>query len=319
MYNEELKTKFTRSYTQSPSMAKLCATIFNKVGQYEEKWGADVCTRTAEELQPMIDSIVGFRSRSKWSTLIILKDYVKWCLGTSVPNACDGMLKINTVGLDNVRTQMVSIPKHLQKYLDEIYDPESDQSTDNIYRCFFWLAYSGMKEEEILEVKCDEVDLTTLTVSHNGNDYEIHREAIPAFRNCVELSSFVFNHPLYSANHTVWKPRADGDTLVRGIRSVSSLKAMRMTLSRKAKEAIDDGKTTQRLSYYRVYLSGLFYRMYEREKSGEPVDFSDDALKFMEGREYQFEKGCKNEAIKRREIAKDYLEDYQRWKLAFFL
>ena len=319
MYNNELKTKFVRNYTQSLSVAKLCETIFNKVGQYEEKWNADICTRTAEELQPMIDSIVGFRSRSKWSTLIILKDYVKWCIGNNIPNACDGMLKINTVGLDNVKTQMVSIPKHLQKYLNEIYDPESDCSTDNIYRCFFWLAYSGMKEEDILDVKCEDVDLATLTVHYNGKDYEIYREAIPAFKNCVELGSFVYNHPLYSANRTVWKPRADGNTLVRGIRSTSSLKSMRMTLSRKAKEAIDNGRTTQRLSYYRVYLSGLFYRMYEREKSGEPVDFTQDALEFMEGREYQFEKGCKNEIIKRREIAKDYLEDYQRWKLAFFL
>ncbi len=319
MYNEELKTKFVRGYTQSVSTAKLCATIFNKVGQYEAKWGADVCTKTAEELQPMIDSIVGFRARSKWSTLIILKDYVKWCIGKGVAGACDGMLKINTVGLDNVRTQMVSIPKHLQRYLDEIYDPENIQSTDNIYRCFFWLAYSGMKEENILKVRCDEVDLSTLTVRHNGEEFEIYREAIPAFKNCVTLDSFVFNHPLYSAQKTVWKQRAEGDTLVRGIRSVSSLEAMRMVLSRKAKEAIDNGKTNQRLSYYRAYLSGMFYRMYEREKSGLPVDFTEDTLKFMEGREYKFDKGCKNEAIKKREIAKDYLEDYQRWKLAFFL
>ena len=319
MYNEELKTKFVRSYTKSVSMAKLCATIFNKVGQFEESWDADVCTKTTEELQPMINNIVGFRSRSKWSTLIILKDYVKWCIGTGVPNACDGMLKINTIGLDNVKTQMVSIPKHLQKYLNEVYDPEGDQSTDNIYRCFFWLAYSGMKEEDILTVRCSDVDLSNLVVHHNGNDFEIYREAIPAFRNCITLESFVYNHPLYSAQKTVWNPRADGNTLIRGIRSVSSLKSMRMTISRKAKEAIDNGRTNQRLSYYRVYLSGLFYRMYEREKSGEPVDFTEDALRFMEGRKYQFEKGCKNEAIKKREIAKDYLEDYQRWKLAFFL
>lgn len=319
MYNEELKTRFVRSYTNSISTAKLCATVFNKVGQYEEKWGADVCTRTSEELQQMIDSIVGFRAHSKWSTLIILKDYAKWCLGNNVPGACDSMLYIEDTGLDKVRTQMVSIPKHLQRYLDDIYDPESAQSTDNIYRCFFWLAYSGMKEEDILNVKCDEVDLSTLTVYHNNEEFEIYREAIPAFKNCVELKSFVYNHPLYSANITVWKPRADGDTLVRGIRSVSSLKAMRITLSRKSKEAVDEGKTVQKLSYYRAYLSGLFYRMYEREKSGEPVDFTEAALRFMDGKDYKFEKGCKNEAIKRREIAKDYLEDYQRWKLAFFL
>lgn len=319
MYNEELKTKFVRCYTSSISMAKLCSTVFNKVGKHEESWGADVCTRTIKELQPMIDSIVGFRARSKWSTLIILKDYVKWCLGNNIPGARDDMLKITTVGLDSVRAEMVSIPRHMQKYLDEICDPESVKSTDNIYRCFFWLAYSGMKEEDILKVRCSDVDLSSLTVRYNGEEFEIYREAIPAFKNCVELSSFVYNHPLYSTDRTVWRPRADGDTLIRGIRSVSSLNAMRMTISRKAKVAIDNQKTTQRLSYYRAYMSGMFFRMYEREKGGEPVDFTEHAIKFMDGREYKFTKGCKNEAIKKREIAKDYLEDYQRWKLAFFL
>lgn len=318
MYNEELKTKFVRGYTNSVSMARLCSAIFNKVEQYEIEWNADVCTRNENELQPMVDSIAGFRARSRWTTLIVLKDYVKWCMGTGVKNACDGMLKVKTTGLDNIKIQMVSIPRHLQKYLDEIYDDESVQSTDNIYRCFFWLAYSGMKESDILDVKCSEVDLSTLTVKHNGEEYEIYREAIPAFKNCVELNSFVFNHPLYTSG-TVRKVRADGNTLVRGIRSTSSIKAMRMTLSRKSKEAIDAGKTTQRLSYYRAYLSGLFYRMYEREKSGEPVDFTEAAMKFMDGKEYKLEKGCKNEAVKRREIVKDYLEDYKRWKLAFFL
>lgn len=319
MYNESIKTKFVRNYTNSISMAKFCETIFNKIEYYELQWGADLCTRTVEELQPVINVMVGVRARSKWSTLIVLKDYVKWCIGEGIPDVCDGMLKINTIGLDNIKIQMVSLPKHLQKYLDEIYDPEDMKTTDNIYRCFFWLAYSGMKEEDILNVKCNEVDLINLVVYHNGQSFEIYREAIPAFKNCVTLSSFVYNHPLYSADKTVWKTRADGDTLIRGIRSLPTLNSMRMTLSRKAREAIDANKTNQRLSYYKVYLSGLFYRMYEREKSGLSVDFTDAALKFMEGKEYKLEKGCKTKEIKKRQIINDYVEDYNRWKLAFFL
>lgn len=319
MYNKEQKTRFVREYTHSLSNAKLCETIFNKIQPFEENWDADLCTRTSTELQPVIDTIVGFRARSKWSTLIILKDYVKWCIGNGVSGACDGMLQIKTVGLDSVKVQMVSIPKHLQKYLDEICDPENKQTTDNIYRCFYWLAYSGMKEEDILQVKISDVDFENMVVHHDGEEFTIYREALPAFKNCVTLDSFVYNHPLYSADKIVIKPRVDGNTLVRGIRSLPTVKSMRMTLSRRSKECIDKGFTTLKLSYYRVWLSGLFYRMYEIEKSGLPVDFTEAAIRFMEGKEYKFEKGCKNEKIKKREVAKDYLEDYQRWKLAFFL
>ena len=174
-----------------------------------------------------------------------------------------------------------------------------------------------MKENDILEVKINEIDFLNMTVRHNGEEYVIYRESIPALRNCIDLSSFVYKHPLYTAEKEI--KRSEGDILLRGTRDAFSVKVMRTTLSKKSKQALDDGKTTQKLSYYRVWLSGLFFRMYEREKVGIPVDFTEAAIKFMEGKEYKLEKGCKNIAIKRRQVAKDYLEDYQRWKLAFFL
>ena len=116
MYNEELKIKFIREYTNSVNTAEVCHTIFNSFESYELEWGADLCTREADELQPVVDSLVGLRARSKWMRLIVLKDYVKWCIGMKVPGACDGMLKIETVGLDKVKHQTVASPLHLQRY-----------------------------------------------------------------------------------------------------------------------------------------------------------------------------------------------------------
>ena len=324
MYNEDIKQKFIGNYTRSSSMQKLCEVVFNKVAKYEEEWDADVCSKTAEELQPMVDSIVGFRSRSKWSTLVILKAYTKWCIGEGVPYACDGMLKINSVGVSNLKTKMVSFPMSLQNYLNDVCAPESLQATDNIYRCFYWLAYMGMAEEDIMNVKTSDVNFETLTITFNGKTYDIYKEALPALKNCVNLTSFYFNHPNYTAKQ-VWKPRVDGDLLLRGIRGSSTVKSMRTALVKLVYDYTKTNtpvvkKTKMQLSYHRVWLSGVFFRMYEKEMSGQEVDFSPAALQFMEGREYNYENsGGKNQNIKKREIAKDYLEDYQRWKLAFFL
>lgn len=125
MFNSELKTRFVREYTSSVSTAKVCETIFNQFEPYECVWNADLCTRSAEDLQPIIDTIVGFRVRSKWMRIIVLKDYVKWCINVAnVPGACDGMLQINTIGLDKVKQQTIASPLHLQKYLDQICSPE---------------------------------------------------------------------------------------------------------------------------------------------------------------------------------------------------
>ena len=91
MYNEDLKKRFVRDYTGSLNTANVAATVFNAVEKYETEWNADLCTRSTEELQPVIDEIVGLRSRSKWMTLTILKEYVKWCIAMKVPGACDGI------------------------------------------------------------------------------------------------------------------------------------------------------------------------------------------------------------------------------------
>lgn len=315
MYNEELKTKFVRGYTNSISTAEVCQTIFNAFEQYEVEWGADLCTRSTEELQPVVDGLVGFRARSKWMRLIILKDYVKWCIGMKVPGACDGMLKIETVGLEKVKHQTVASPLHLQRYLDSICEPESEETTDNIYRCFYWLAYGGVAEGDILSIKCSDVDLNNLVVRYNDTEVPIYREALPAFKNCAKLTQFVYKHPNY--DKLVYKDRADGDTLVRGIRSAPSIKAMRVELSRRSKVKMDEGKTDLKLSYFRVWISGLFYRMYERERAGMPVDFSAAATQFMEGKTYKLDRGRNTPEAKKRQLTRDYLEDYERWKLAF--
>lgn len=315
MYNEELKTRFVKEYTTSVSMAEVCKNVFDVFESYEEAWNDDLCTRSAEDLQPIVDEIVGFRARSKWSKLIMLKDYVKWCIGMGVPNACDGMLNITNIGLDKVKRQTIASPLHLQKYLNDICENESEKTTDNIYRCYYWLAYGGVPEEDILNIKCSDVDFQNMVVHYNGTVIPIYREAIPAFKNCVELTQFVYNHPNYTK--TVWKERVEGDTLVRGIRSLLSLKSIRVELSRRSKAKMDEGKTDLKLSYYRVWISGVFYRAHEREIIGEKPNFNAVAAQQMEGKEYKMDSGRNTQEAKKRQLARDYMEDYQRWKLAF--
>lgn len=317
MYNEEIKTKFVQSYTKSISTANVCNTIFNAIEKYETEWDADICTKNEEILQPVVEELVGFRARSKWMRLIILKDYAKWCISMNVPGACDGMLKINTIGLEKIKQQTISSPVHLESYLNEICEPVSEKTTDNIYRCYYWLAYAGIKEEDILKVRCTDVDFDKMIVKYNDTEVPIYREAVPAFKNCVELTQFVYKHPLYSADKIVWRDRAPGDTVVRGVRAQASLKAMRVELSRRSKAKRDDGLTDLKLSYYRAWISGVFYRVYENEQMGIEPDFSSIVSQQIEGKLYKLDSGRNTQDAKKRQLVHDYLEDYQRWKLAY--
>lgn len=318
MYNAEIKHQFMREVVSTtPWKLKLCESVFNSTEEYEEEWKADLCTKSAEELQPMVNQISGFRARSKWSRLILLKDYVKWCIEMEVDGACSGMLEIKTVGLDKVKQQTIASPKHLQNYLNAICEPANMKATDNIYRCYYWLAYAGMAEEDIFKVKCSDVDFNKLIVQYNQKYtvVPIYPEGLEAFHNCVELSQFRYIHP--NITKEIWKDRADGDILIRGIKSVSTIKAFRVELSRRSKQKSD--KTPLKLSHFRVWLSGVFYRMYEQEIIGVPPDFNAIVSQQMEGKTYKLDSGRSTIEAKHRQLVRDYEEDYERWKLAWFL
>lgn len=314
MFNDEQKTRFIRSYTSSINTANVATNVFNSFEKHEQEWGADLCTRSADELQPVIDDILGLRSKSRWMTLSILKEYAKWCLMMRVPDACDGMLHIEVSGIDKVRKQLVASPLHLQMYLDQVFDKESQETIDNIYRCYYWMAYGGISEEDTLFINRSDVDLELMLIRYNNTSVPIYREALPAFRNAMQLSSFVYLHPNYTK--TIRRDRVPGEELMRGIKATTKTMTIRSSLSRRSADAIKAGKTEQQLSFYRVWLSGLFYRIYERERAGVPVDFSEAAVNFMEGKTYVL---CGREKIehKQNRIERDYMEDYQRWKLAF--
>ena len=314
MYNDELKARFIKDYTQSINTANVATTIFTAIAPFEKEWQADLCTKTAEELQPVIDKVVALRFRSQWMSLNILKEYVRWCMSMRVPDVCDGMLHITVAGLDKVKSQMVSSPLHLQQYLDAVFQKESAQMLDNLYRCYYWMAYGGIHDNDILSIKVSDVDFTKMCIQYGDTSAPIYREALPAFHNAVELTSFQYEHPNYAK--PIWRDRVPGDTLIRGYRAVTQMRYFRSNMSHRSADAIKQGKTELQLSFYRVWISGLFYRMYERERAGLPVDFTGVAAELMSSKAYVI-KGRTKIEHRQNQRARDYMEDYQRWKLAF--
>lgn len=317
MYNEELKTRFIQEYSRSVNTSNVCGTMFNAIEKYELAWGADICTKDEATLRPVLEELVGFRARSKWARLTILRDYAKWCMSLSVPGACDSILKIQVSGLEKMKSHTISSPAHLERYLNDICEPVYEKTTDNIYRCYYWLAYAGIKEEDILKIRCEDVDFSNMIIRYKNTEVPLYREAVQAFRNCVELTQFVYKHPLYSADKILWRDRVPGDIVVRGVKAQPSLQAMRVALSRLSKNKRDKGATNLNLSYYRVWISGVFYRAYEEEQMGTEPDFTALVSSQMEGKVYKMDSGKNTQEAKKRQLVHDYLEDYQRWKLIF--
>ncbi len=314
MYNEENKTNFIKFYTESQHTSKVATRIFTAIAVHEEEFRKDVSEMTVEELQETLIPVTGLRSRSKWMGIVILKEYMKWCAVQGFCKANDNISKVNLLGLDKLRTQLVASPLHLQKSLDEILDPEEEKTMDNVQRCLLWLAYGGVEEEDILVLKHTDVNLQKMIVNVGKTEYPIYREALPAFHNTVTLLEFSYKHPLYS--QVILRKRVEGDLLLRGVKAETDVKTARSSLSKKITSAYKSGQTSQQLSFTRVKLSGIFHKEYELERAGVPTDFSKYVQPLPLGDNPTQDKVSKEN---RRQIVRsqEYLEDYQRWKLAF--
>lgn len=319
MYNTTQKEKFIYSYTTQVSVNKLCVQLFNKFEDLENSWGNDLCTREAKDLQIGLEKFCGIRNRSKLYPLKIIKAYIKWCIDNNIPGAIDGTIGLEEDFLGKLKDNTISGPVELQNYLNTICDPVEKDTVDNIIRCFYWLAFGGMKQVDIMNVTSNNIDLFYMVARANNKEYVIYREAVPAIRKCIELRQFLLDNP----NHAtpVYVDRVDGNCLLRGIHGTPNQRSMKVRLSKMAnyKDSEHDDSPMVRLSYKKVWLSGIFYRLFEAERAGIEPDFISLAIELSEGKKYKLPDAPGALQSKYKKIAKIYAADYERWKLAFSL
>lgn len=327
MYNEKMKMSFIDSCCgSSASKTNAAITFFKALEPYERSWGADVCTVEKKKVVPVIEDLVGFRWQSYKLRTFILKGYVEWCLVNGVENVCKQLLEIkpNDLGVSKLRRQMVSSPTHLQKYLNLICYPESEGTVDAVYRAFYWLAYGGIPLAEMaMQVKVSDVNLEDKIVVSRGREFQLYESSLCAIKECISAEEF--KCPRSNGFEHV-KKRCDGDVLLRRFVAPTkndpySVMSIRTIMSRKEKKyrsdccgVLDPESIDLHLSYYRVWISGVFYRTKEAEIIGVPVDFVPLA------REISEIKGFPNKPVNEiKNMAREYERDYKRWKEAYSL
>ena len=301
MYNPEQKTRFVKSYTESVAMREDALKLFNALEPFERQWDADLCTRSEEDVRLALTDQMGVKNRSAHMRMNILREYGKWCEENHVPGTTDVLQNLQDVGIERMRQTTLRNPRHLQSWLDLICLPESSQTADNAVRVYCWLGYAGLSDQEAITVKSSEVDFRRQVICHMGREYPIYRESLAAMHNCVELESFK-------------RRRIPGDILIRGVKSEPTILSLRVELSRKKKHLAGTPMEQMDISYNRIWLSGLYYRMYEDEQAGIPVDF----LAAADAQLYDLpSRSTRAGAVlnkKRNELAREYKIDYERWK-----
>ncbi len=315
MYNEKQKQGFISSHTNRDKTAALITQVFNWFEKYEDEWGVDLSQQSSEKLQPVVNELTGVRIKSTELILIILREYVKWCAKNGY-DVSKGVFEVRINTIDKIQSQMVASPLHLKSILDKYFETTDRETVDIIYRVFLWMAFAGMADKDAIQVTVDNVDLENLRINFEEHSYEIYKECKDDFEKACKLLDFSYEHqtPYYVTR----RQRASGDLIMRGIRSATvDLKTIRPVINKRFSS--DDGDTKSKLSFKRIYLSGIFYRAYEQERAGLPVDFS-EVIALEISRKEKVKEYAKNtmtiNTISNR-MKREYLADYEKWKCAF--
>ena len=304
MFNEERKLRFLKTERQSKEYG---ISIFNTTEEAEVKYGKDLCELEATEIQWLFEEHFGFRKRAADSAAALMRAYAQWCKanGYTVSN---GVFEIVIDYKDKLRRKMVANPTQLEAILDDIFEPVDSRTVDCLYRCYLWMAFSGLRDYDSINVLVADIDLQNNLIHFGDSDYEIFNQSRSSFQMACEANSFVYihNNPRYET----LRARSAGDRLLRGVRGDFKLATVRASVKHRLTDHNYD------LSYSRIRLSGLFYKAYEAERAGFQFDFNPFVIEQLESKTRSYtQKYTKSKVAYA--IRKDLLDDYARWKEAF--
>lgn len=297
MYHEERKQKFLQGASERTKK------VFLETAPFEEEMGKDVCEMSQEELQYIADNALGVLPVTLQERSMVLSNYRTWCAEHGFATSpLEEPLQLDPT--NKIRKCMVATPAHLQTELNRYFDPPERETVDCLYRCYFWMAFMGLKEADALEVKTEEVDLEQGVIRRGGKVYELDPMAMPAFRSACTLDSFVYVHPKYK--QPIRRGRKESPYLMCGPRTKKIGDTTIRTLIYHHMGATEKGLG---LSYLRVWYSGAFYRAYKMEQMGFSPNF--DAITLEASKRGKLSQ----ETLRRRVFGMK--KNYAGWKKAF--
>lgn len=322
---DDRKLKFKYSYGSDETYDAI-DKAFNSISPYELEWGMDVCLQDDEsEVQRLVDSLSQSRQKDNTS-LIILRDYCKWCMLEGYKNVSYNLIRLKPPAVERIKTLTVPNPQQLQIHLDSFLDPENKHTMHMVYRAYYWLAFSGVMEEYAMKICQANVDLENKLISYEDYVWPICEDGFNSIKFCTESNTINVYRGRYTENGTVLFRTHDVDDktgtefILRGIESTTDRNNYYLdkNFSSKQGKAIREGKTSYKLSYSRVWNSGIYYRAYLKEVAGVKPDFTVAAKQTFSRTVREVKRfkpgGATHERLS---IIKKQIErDYIRWKLA---
>jgi len=258
----------------------------------------------------------GLKKANKSRYLTQLKQYLDWCIAYNYINynPLDSVKYTDIDAGKLIRYETIQNIEHLKQVLD-IGLPEINEtsvSMNTINKLYAYLLYSGMTDQEIVDITKDEAKLDDNNIlTYNGKDILI-QPIVKEYLNKVinsdnEIVSMKFGRETYLK-------LLPSDKLIGCERSPENrINNFKHVIVRSNKEYQDKTGEYIGLSSSRIYQSGVFFRLLQKELTTGVVD--EDALnEAFNIREEKYSTSLIHHSQKFNAKA-----DYESWKRAWFM
>lgn len=331
MYNEERKNQFINSITKSEDFARTIRSIFKRTEAYEMLHKSDLCELNTEILTKAVSTATNVGNpRTNNIYKSIVKEYLDWCVENGFSSEVTEFENDFTV----LNTLLTRSPKHLKTCLDKFLPILKDREAqingtfNCLYRTYCWLAFMGIPREDAEVLRCSNVNLEDKVIGYRGQGFEIYDMSLFDIEKCLKSKEFFQKRIEEKTKKTYGTliPRAKNTYFLRGRKDEKpSADIVPNVLRRVSYEDNKDffeteeefKKAKKRFIYSNLYNSGVYYRAYLDELSGEKANFSELA-------DFWAARTCskKEEAKYKQQKANYYYKfkhGYEDWKKAFGL
>ena len=170
------------------------------------------------------------------------------------------------------------------------------------------------------------MNIGSLMLNHNGEDYPLTPESLETFQFCAQEDLIYMTDAAHPQGG--FSPRKGSVLLLSSTKTEQyTPQTLKHAFCRDNKNACDKregsvpGKNQlqilPRLSYFRIWLSGVFYRTFEAERAGVAPDFSEFADRYVVEKKRNPDLSTEGKRARVITVNCEMKRDYELWKDAF--
>ncbi len=293
MFNESQKKDFLQYLKNEQKVSnntlKRTEGYFNQTTEEETRLNKDLSLFSEAEYLSVLNKISrGGAVRTINIKNIAFKRYMRWLIKNKLP--CN--IKLHDIKpsqfnlLPSFQTFYFRDPNHLVEITNQMFPAITENKMGNMYRAAIYLLYIGLDTGEIMKLMKDDFDFNESKITVGNKEFHIFPEFLRDLMYVWHQKYVRIETPMH------WEYTFSDNRFIRGRGDAIQWVSVRKGITRANYECRKNDPDFPILFERTIYLSGILYRMYLQEKSGQKIDMSSFIKQaYSDAEYYETEKG----------------------------